>query len=48
MEELYFDYEENFASMLDDMDMEFDDEFWDAYDPEQEQENKQHNMSKGR
>lgn len=34
MEELYFDYEENFAEMLDDMDMDFDDEFWDAYDPE--------------
>ena len=34
MEELYFDYEENFASMLDDVDMEFDDNFWDSYDPE--------------
>ena len=34
MEELYYDYDENFAEMLDDMDMEFDDDFWDAYDPE--------------
>ena len=34
MEELYFDYDENFDLMLEDMDMEFDDEFWDSYDPE--------------
>ncbi len=27
-------YEENFVSLLEDMDMQLDDDFWDSYDPE--------------
>ena len=34
MNQEYFDYEENFEVLLDDLDVELDEAFWDSYDPE--------------
>ena len=36
MNQEYFDYEENFEVLLDDLDVELDEAFWDSYDPEQD------------
>ena len=34
LEQENFIYEENYVELLEDLDMQLDDDFWDAYDPE--------------